>query len=101
MAERYPALLDPLDPELLAIQAGLSDVGAIIGRDVDIVTKQLFANLPVFGDAFHIVHEDVSEAGRGFAKSLVGSIEGKPVAELQTLFVPTKVSLQSATVRDE
>lgn len=82
---------------ILAIQAGLSDVGAIIGRDVDIVTKQLFANLPIFGDAFYVVHEDVRETGRGLAKALLGSIEGKPVSELQTLIVPTKVSLQTTT----
>lgn len=86
---------------ILAIQAGLKDVGAIIGHDVDIVTKQLFANLPVFGDEFYIVHEDVRETGRCLAKALLGSIEGKPVSELQTLFVPTKVSLQSTTAEDE
>jgi LacI family transcriptional regulator len=85
---------------ILAIQSGLSDVGAIIGRDVDIVTKQLFANLPVFGAEFYVVHEDVRETGRGLAKALLGSIEGKPASELQTLFVPTKVSLQSTTDRD-
>lgn len=82
---------------ILAIQAGLKDVGAVIGRDVDIVTKQLFANLPIFGDAFHVVHEDVREAGRGLAKALLGSIGGRPVPELQTLIVPTKVAIQATT----
>jgi LacI family transcriptional regulator len=86
---------------ILAIQAGLSDIGAVIGRDVDIVTKQLFANLPVFGDEFYVVHEDIRETGRCLAKALLGSIDGKPVSELQTLFVPTKVSLQSTTVKDK
>jgi LacI family transcriptional regulator len=84
---------------ILAIQAGLSDVGAIVGRDVDIVTKQLFANLPVFGQEFYVVHEDVRKTGRGLAKSLLGSIEGRRVSELQTLIVPTKVSLQSTSDR--
>lgn len=82
---------------ILAIQAGLKDVGAVIGRDVDIVTKQLFANLPVFGDSFYVVHEDVRQTGRGLAKALLKSIEGRPVSELQTLIVPTEVSLQTAT----
>jgi LacI family transcriptional regulator len=86
---------------ILAIQAGIKDVGAVIGRDVDIVTKQLFAKLPVFGDAFYVVHEDVRETGHGLAKALLGSIEGRPVSELQTLIVPTKVSLQSTTDRSE
>jgi LacI family transcriptional regulator len=82
---------------ILAIQAGLKDVGAIIGRDVDIVTKQLFANLPIFGDDFYVVHEDVRETGHGLAKALLGSIKGRPASELQTLIVPTKVSLQTTT----
>jgi LacI family transcriptional regulator len=86
---------------ILAIQAGLKDVGAIIGRDVDIVTKQLFAKLPIFGDEFYVVHEDVRETGRSLARALLGSIDGKPVSELQTLLGPTKVSLQSTTDRDE
>jgi LacI family transcriptional regulator len=82
---------------ILAIQAGLKDVGAVIGRDVDIVTKQLFANLPIFGDEFYVVHEDVRETGRGLARALLGWIEGRPVADLQTLIVPTEVSLQTTT----
>ncbi len=80
---------------ILAIQAALKDVGAIIGRDVDIVTKQLFANLPIFGDEFYVVHEDVRKTGQGLAKALVGSIGRRPVSDLQTLIVPQKVSLQS------
>jgi LacI family transcriptional regulator len=82
---------------ILAIQAGLKDAGIVIGRDVDIVTKQIFANLPVFGDAFYVVHEDIRETGRGLAQALLGSIEGKPATELQTLIVPTKVTLQSTS----
>jgi len=85
---------------ILAIQAGQKDVGAIIGRDVDIVTKQIFANLPIFGDEFYVVHEDVRETGRCLAKALVDSIKGRPASELQTLIVPNKVSLQSTTIRD-
>ena len=85
---------------ILAIQAGLKDVGAVIGRDVDIVTKQLFANLSVFSDEFYVVHEDVRKTGRRLAKALLGSIEGEPVSKLQTLFVPTKTSLQSTTHRN-
>ncbi len=82
---------------ILAIIAGLSDVGIRIGRDVDIVTKQLFANLPVFGETFHVVHEDIRETGRGLAKALLGAIEGRPVASLQTLIVPKKVTLQTGS----
>lgn len=80
---------------ILAIQAGLKDVGAVVGRDIDIVTKQLFANLPIFCDEFYVVHEDVRATGKCLAKALLGSIEGKPASQLHTLFVPTKVTRQS------
>ncbi len=82
---------------ILAIISGLSDVGICIGRDVDIVTKQLFANLPVFGETFYVIHEDVRETGRGLAKALLGAIEGRPVTTLQTLIVPDKVTRQTAS----
>lgn len=85
---------------ILAIQAGLKDVGAVIGRDVDIVTKQLFENLPVFGDEFYVVHEDVRATGRGLAQALLGSLDGRPISDLQTLIVPTNVSLQSTAAQD-
>ncbi|MEL6600296.1 MAG: LacI family transcriptional regulator [Pseudomonadota bacterium] len=79
---------------LLALMAGLADADVVMGRNVDVVTKQLFQRLPVFRDAFHIVHEDVREAGRELGTALIGSIDGRPVEDLQTLAVPTRVLFQ-------
>ena len=74
-----------------ALIAGLEEAGVVLGRDVDIVAKQLFSSLPLFRKQIHIVHEDVRDTGRALAKSLIGAIDGKPVDELQNLVVPTEV----------
>jgi LacI family transcriptional regulator len=74
-----------------ALIAGLEEAGMILGRDVDIVAKQLFKRLPLFRKHLHVVHEDVRETGRELAKTLMGAIDGQPVSQLQNLFVPTEV----------
>lgn len=79
---------------LLAIIAGLADAGVTPGREIDIVTKQLFRKLPIFREQYHTVHEDVREAGRELATALIGAIDGKPADRLQTLAVPTDVIWQ-------
>jgi LacI family transcriptional regulator len=80
---------------LLAIFSGLADVGAVVGRDVDIVTKQIYKDMPFLTEQYHVVHEDVREAGRELAKSLIGVIDGEPVAKFQRLAVPTQVTLHA------
>jgi LacI family transcriptional regulator len=79
---------------LLAIIAGLADAGVSPGREVDIVTKQLFKRLPIFREQYHIVHEDVREAGRELTKSLIAAIDGKPAEALQSLAIPANVIWQ-------
>lgn len=79
---------------LLAIMAGLADAGVTPGLEVDVVTKQLFKKLPVFREPYHIVHEDVREAGRELTKAVIGAIENKPVEQLQKLAVPSNVIWQ-------
>ncbi|MBX5242777.1 LacI family DNA-binding transcriptional regulator [Rhizobium sp. NLR22b] len=76
---------------LLAIVAGLADAGAVAGREVDIVTKQLYKDVPLVREEYHIVHEDVREAGRDLARSVIGVIEGEPVSRFQRLAVPAEV----------
>lgn len=79
---------------LLAIIAGLADAGVSPGQEVDIVTKQLFQTLPFFREHYHIVHEDVREAGRELTRALIGAIDGRPIEELQSLIAPTDVIWQ-------
>lgn len=79
---------------LLAIIAGMADSGALPGREVDIVTKQLFKQLGVFKEQYHTVHEDIRETGRELTKALIGKINGVAVAQLQRLVVPEHVIWQ-------
>ncbi|SDN97429.1 LacI family transcriptional regulator [Ensifer sp. YR511] len=79
---------------LLAIIAGLADARVTPGREVDIVTKQLFLKLPILREQYHAIHEDVRDAGRELTKALIGAINGKPVDQLQNLAVPTNVIWQ-------
>ncbi|RZS76839.1 LacI family transcriptional regulator [Phyllobacterium myrsinacearum] len=74
-----------------ALIAGLEEAGLVLGRDIDIVAKQLFTSLPLFRKQIHVVHEDVRDTGRALAKALIGAIDGKPISELQNLVVPTQV----------
>lgn len=76
---------------LLGIIYGLADAGVVAGREVDIVTKQLYKDVPLLREQYHIVHEDVREAGRELARGLLGVIDGEPVSEFQKIVVPSKV----------
>ena len=82
---------------LLTLLAGIHDAGLVPGQDVDIVTKQQFASLPFLREQIHVIQEDVREAGRALAKSLIGAIEGEPTAQLQSLMVPKEVLLAEPT----
>lgn len=79
---------------LLAIFAGLADAGILPGREVDVVTKQIFRKLPIFREQYHIIYEDIRETGRELAKALIGAIDNKPILELQKLAVPRDVIWQ-------
>ena len=79
---------------LLAVMTGLADSGITPGREVDVVTKQLFKKLPICREEHHTVHEDVRKAGRELAKAVMGAIDGKPVNQLQSLEVPANVIWQ-------
>lgn len=74
-----------------ALVAGIEAAGLQLGRDVDIVSKQSFRLLPVFRPQIHVVNEDFRQAGRDLARAVLGAIAGRPVAELQSLVVPSEV----------
>jgi LacI family transcriptional regulator len=75
----------------LAIVAGIEDAGLILGRDVDLVSKQSTKLLHLFRPAILVVNEDFRLAGRALAKSVLGWIDGNDPAGLQSLAVPTEV----------
>ncbi|MEO1604495.1 MAG: LacI family transcriptional regulator [Pseudomonadota bacterium] len=78
---------------LLTLLAAIHDAGLTPGRDVDIVTMQQFASLPFLREQIHVIQEDVREAGRALATSLMGAIDREPTSQLQSLMVPNDVLL--------
>jgi len=72
----------------LAVVGGIEDAGLTVGRDVDIVSKQSAPLLHLFRPALLVVSEDFRLAGRELARSVLGWIDGKDPAGLQSLSVP-------------
>lgn len=72
----------------VAVVAGIESAGLAIGRDIDIYSKQSAAILPWFRPQIGVFDEDVREAGRELARSVLGHIDGKPVASLQSIMAP-------------
>ena len=61
---------------------------ASLGREIDVATKDSFGLIHRFRPAIEVVHEDFRAAGAALARAVLGMIDGRPVAELQTLVVP-------------
>jgi len=74
-----------------ALVAGIEDAGLKVGRDLDIVSKQSTKLLHLFRPELHVVNEDVRQAGRELARSVVALIDGAPAASLQSLSAPGPV----------
>jgi len=74
-----------------ALVAGIEDAGLKVGKDVDIVSKQSAKLLHLFRPDIHVVNEDVRQAGRELARSIVALIDGAPASELQSLSTPGPV----------
>jgi LacI family transcriptional regulator len=86
---------------LLALIAGLADACLTTGREVDIVTKQLFKRLPYSGNSTTWCMRTCAKREGKLTKALIGAIEGKPVTQLQTLAVPTEVTWQIPDAPDD
>jgi len=74
-----------------AIVAGIEDAGLVLGKDVDVVSKQSSPLLQLFRPQMHVVHEDVRLAGRELVRSVLARIEGEDPRALQSLSVPDRV----------
>ncbi|HEV7254942.1 MAG TPA: LacI family transcriptional regulator [Mesorhizobium sp.] len=73
----------------LALVAGIEDAGLVVGRDVDVVSKQSTPILKLFRPAILTVDEDFRLAGRELARAVLSAIEGTPVSKLQSLHMPS------------
>jgi LacI family transcriptional regulator len=77
-----------------SIVAGIEDVGLAVGEHVDVVSKQSTRLLHLLKAPVFVVNENVREAGRALARSVLGAIDGDALAGLQSLTVPTLVELR-------
>lgn len=74
-----------------AFVMGAEDLGLTLGKDFDVVCKQLYKRSPLIREQFYVITEEVRAIGRELGKTLLGAIDGKPLAELQGMTVPTEV----------
>lgn len=72
----------------VALIAAIEASGRVIGRDVDMVSKESQTLLQWLRPEVITMREDIRLAGQELAKAVIASIEGRPAAELQTLSYP-------------
>lgn len=83
-----------------ALVNAIEECGLKLGVDVDIVTKQSAQLVRMFRRELFVVSEDFRLAGRELARAVLGRIEGKPPASLQTLSIPERVEGPSQATPD-
>jgi LacI family transcriptional regulator len=74
-----------------ALVSAIEKAGLVLGRDIDIVTKQSSRLVEMFRPELMVVDEDFRETGRQLARAVLARIEGRPARELQTLTQPDPV----------
>lgn len=82
------AYVCPGDAVALAVIAGIVDAGQQVGRDVDIVTKQMSGIFSLVRPKVDVITEDIALAGLQMGELLLKRIKGEPVSALQILQVP-------------
>jgi len=82
------AYICPGDAVALAVIAGMVDSGLQVGRDADIVTKQMSGIFSLVRPKVDVISEDIALAGLQLGELLLRRIKGEPVEALQILQVP-------------
>jgi LacI family transcriptional regulator len=82
------AYVCPGDAVALAVIAGIVDSGHEVGRDADIVTKQMSGIFSLVRPKVDVINEDIALAGRQMGELLLRRIRGEPVTDLQVLQIP-------------
>ena len=82
------AYVCPGDAVALAVIAGVVDSGQQVGRDVDIVTKQMSGIFSLVRPKVDAISEDISLAGRQMGELLLRRLRGEAAADLQILQIP-------------
>ena len=82
------AYVCPGDAVALAVIAGIADAGLVIGRDADVVTKQMSGIFSLVRPKVDVITEDISLAGRQMGELLLRRMRGEKAEALQVLQVP-------------
>src|ERR1700749_3004706 len=82
------AYVCPGDAVALAVIAAMTDSGQQVGRDADIVTKQMSGIFSLVRPKVDVITEDIALAGLQLGELLLKRIKGEPVGALQVLQVP-------------
>jgi LacI family transcriptional regulator len=80
--------VSPGDAVALATIAGISDAGLTVGRDADIVTKQMSGIFSLVRPKVDVISEDIALAGKQMGELLLRRIRGERAEQLQVLQVP-------------
>ena len=76
------------DTSALAVMAGITDAGMTIGREIDVVTKQVTRIFSLVRPKVDAIFEDTGLAGQQLGALLLRRIAGEPAAALQILHAP-------------
>jgi LacI family transcriptional regulator len=76
------------DAAALAVMAGITDFGKVIGRDIDVVAKQTSSIVSLARPKVDAIYEDTALAGEQIGKLLLRRIAGEAPADLQWLDRP-------------
>lgn len=82
------AYVCPGDAVALAVMAGVVDAGQTIGRDADIVTKQMSGIFSLARPKVDVITEDIALAGQQMGELLLRRIRGEKPEALQLLQIP-------------
>jgi LacI family transcriptional regulator len=82
------AYVCPGDAVALAVIAGISDAGLVIGKDADLVTKQMSGIFSLVRPKVDVISEDISLAGQQMGELVLRRIKGEKPETLQILQVP-------------
>lgn len=85
---RPDGVISDSEMRTIALVGGLTEGGATLGREVQLIYKQTSGILPTLFPQMDSIREDVFAAGGELTRLLLRRIEGAPVKELQTLSEP-------------
>jgi LacI family transcriptional regulator len=76
------------DAAALAVMAGITDAGKVIGRDADVIAKQTSGIFSQVRPKVEAIYEDTALAGRQMGELLLRRIGGERAEDLQILHLP-------------